>query len=102
MIVSCLVIAHYTFLNTLGRYVKCNMNLSVRTSLCRENPEFNSIQCISRISSCNVCKELQCFLVNFRMIASHTFFLIIDCPLQKCFDIFFFKRMKFKDTGTGN
>ena len=43
MIVSCLVIAHYTFLNTLGRHVKCNMDLSVRLTFRREDAQLDCI-----------------------------------------------------------
>ena len=102
MIISPFVIPHRFLLNALRGNRKCNVDLTVRTALCRENSQFQCIQRISGISSRNICQKIKGILIRHCFISSHALLHISQCPGKKRFDIIFFQCFQFKDNGAGN
>ena len=82
MIISRLIITYHTLLDTFRSHIQCKMDLSVAISLRRQDSQLHCIQCVSCVSPGDICQEFQSILLNYRLVASHSFFYIIDCPAQ--------------------
>lgn len=102
MIVSGLIIADRTLLDTFLRHFQRNMHLSVITTRCRQDTKFNCIQRHAGISAADPSQKRKRLFIHLGMITAKSFFHIRNRPRQKCLDIFFGEWMQFKNDGAGN
>lgn len=86
MVVSVFVVADDAFLDALRCHIQGDVDETVFATGGSEDAQFDSIEGISGVAACHVCKEVQGIFIYIGFIGSHSFCFVIDCPENQFFD----------------
>ena len=93
MIVPVFIVTDYSFLDAFGYNIQCQMNKPVTASFGRQHGKLHRIERQSGIATRHICQKCAGIRIDLCVIASHSFFLIIDSPVNQAFHILFGQRL---------
>ena len=93
MVVPVLIVTDYSFLDTLGYNIQCQMNEPVTASFGSQNGKLHRIERQSGIATRHICQKCACIRIDPSVIASHSLLLIVDSPVNQAFHILLGQRL---------